>query len=128
MSATECRDSGGRVCALETRQLTDRIVDSLSDHLGEDILVLDIREASPMADYFIITHGTSEPQLRALVEAVMAVREEGAPAPRMEGDEAAGWVLIDHGSVITHIFSAQKREYYDLESVWKSARMVVRLQ
>ena len=122
------RSAGRRVQALETRELANQIVDALSDHLGEDILMLDIREASPLADYFVIANGSSDRQTRALVEAVTAVREEGSPRPRVEGDESSGWVLIDHGGVITHVFSAEKREFYDLESVWKSARTVVRLQ
>lgn len=114
--------------ALETIELANRIVDALSDHLAEDILLLDIWEASPMAGYFIICHGGSDRQLSALVEAASAVREDDGPHPRMEGEVASGWVLVDHGAVITHIFSAAKREYYDLENVWKRARTVVRVQ
>lgn len=90
--------------------------------------MLDIREASPMADYFVICHAGSERQLNALVEAASAIREDGGPPPRVEGDPASGWVLIDHGGVVTHVFSADKREFYDLENVWKTARTVVRLQ
>jgi len=128
MASIRGRKTGGRVQELETRDLANRIVDALSDHLGEDVLMLDIREASPMADYFVIAHASSERQLNALVEAVSAVREEDGPPPRLEGDPTSGWVLVDHGAVITHVFSASKREYYDLENVWKTARTVVRLQ
>jgi ribosome-associated protein len=62
------------------------------------------------------------------VEAVAEVREDGGPAPRVEGDVESGWVLVDHGSVVTHIFSAEKRQFYRLEDVWQAARVVVRLQ
>ncbi len=81
-----------------------------------------------MADYFVICHAGSERQINALVEAVSAVREDDGPRPRIEGEASSGWVLVDHGAVISHIFSAAKREYYDLESVWKTARTVVRVQ
>lgn len=90
--------------------------------------MLDIREASPIADYFIITNATSERQLQALVEAVTDLKDDNGRSPRVEGDTTSGWVLVDHGPVVTHIFSAEKRQFYRLEDVWQSARVVVRLQ
>lgn len=115
-----------REATLEPRELANKIVEALSDHLGEDILLLDISELSPIADFFVIANGTSERQLRALVEAVSAVKD--GRSPRVEGDPESGWVLVDHGPVITHLFSEEKRSFFRLEDVWRAARVVVRLQ
>jgi len=89
-------------------------------------VLLDISALSPIADYFVIANGASERQLRALLEAVQAV-ESGQP-PRVEGDPASGWILVDHGSVITHLFSQSKRAFFGLEEVWRAARVIARLQ
>jgi len=94
--------------------------------MGEDIVLLDISELSPIADYFVIVSGTSERQLRALLEAVQGI-ESGRP-PRVEGDPASGWILVDHGSVVTHLFSQERRAFFGLEEVWRAARVIVRLQ
>jgi ribosome-associated protein len=88
--------------------------------------LLDITELTPIADFFVIANASSERQLRALMEAVGAV-EAGRPA-RLEGDPESGWVLVDHGAVITHLFSEEKRAFFRLEEVWRAARVVVRLQ
>ncbi|MHB0875557.1 MAG: ribosome silencing factor [Anaerolineae bacterium] len=102
------------------------MVETLSDHFGEDILLLDIMELTPIADFFVIANASSDRQLRALMEAVQAI--ENGRSPRVEGDPESGWVLVDHGSVITHLFSADKRSFFRLEDVWRAARVVVRLQ
>ena len=105
-----------------------KIVDTLSDHFGEDILMLDISELTPLADYFVIANATSERQMRALGEALREITNEKDRAPRVEGEPESGWVLVDHGSVITHLFSAEKRMQYRLEDIWRQAHTVVRLQ
>ena len=88
--------------------------------------MLDIAELSPIADFFVIANATSDRQLRALAEAVGAIKEERAP--RLEGDPESGWILVDHGAVITHLFSEEKRGFFRLEDVWRAAHVVVRLQ
>ncbi len=90
--------------------------------------MLEIQGMSPMADYFIIAHATSERQLQALVEAVKDVSAETGQPARVEGEAPSGWVLVDHGGVVTHLFSEEKRHFYDLEEVWRPARVVVRVQ
>ena len=90
--------------------------------------MLDIQELSTLADFFVIASATSGRQLRALVEAVQEVRKSNGTPPRVEGDAESGWVLVDHGDVVTHIFSKDRREFYSLEQVWRQARVVVRVQ
>lgn len=106
------------------------IVDIIADGKGEDILLLDLRELTTMTDYFIICSGGSDRQLRALMD---AVREElkqrqGLGPLRVEGEPPSGWILMDYGSVVVHLFAPELRAFYDLEGLWRASRVVVRIQ
>jgi ribosome-associated protein len=98
--------------------------------LGEDILLLDIREQCLFADFFVICNGTSERQLKALVESVhqMVKQELGILPHHMEGAAVSGWILIDYADVIVHIFSPLLRTYYDLEGLWQEGKVLLRMQ
>jgi len=106
------------------------LVDALLDKKGVDILVLDIHMQAIFADFFIICTGESEPQLRALSQAALeSAKKQGGRMPKgVEGQPGDGWVLVDFGDVVIHLFSAEKRGYYDLESLWHAGRVVVRMQ
>lgn len=81
-------------------------------------------------DYFVICTGTSDRQLEALAEAVdMAARKKHRlKAPRTQGHAAGGWLLVDFGDVIVHIFSTEQRHRYRLEEFWSAAKIVLRIQ
>ncbi len=114
---------------MDTLELTRTIVDALEEKKGEDIVVLDIREISLLADYFVICSGTSPRMLDALAEASKdAVKGKYPLPPRLEGDSRDGWILADYGEVILHLFSPERRDYYALEELWSEARVVLRLQ
>jgi ribosome-associated protein len=83
-----------------------------------------------MADYFVICSGTSERQVRAIVDKILEKVKKGAGITplNVEGTPSSGWVLVDYGSVIVHIFAPSLREYYSLEKLWSEATMVVRVQ
>ncbi len=117
-------------CCLEGLELTYLIVDALQDKKGIDILVLDLHSQAVFADFFVICSGESEPQLRALMRAVqIEAKEKGGRMPKgVEGTPADGWILIDYGDVVVHLFDEEKRAYYDLESLWHKGRVVVRMQ
>ncbi len=102
----------------------------MADKKGSDIVLLDIRRVSPLADYFVICNGASERQVKAILDEILEkVKKETGIAPlNVEGVPSSGWVLIDYGSVIVHIFSPSLREYYSLEKLWSGATMVVRVQ
>jgi ribosome-associated protein len=91
---------------------------------------LDIRRVSLLADYFVICSGASERQLRAIVDEILEkVKKEAGVVPlNVEGVPSSGWVLVDYGDVIVHIFAPSLREYYSLEKLWSEATMVVRVQ
>jgi len=105
-------------------------VDVLTDKKGEDILLLDITGLSVLTDYFIICSGTTERQLSALSSSVrQEVKKALAIFPlHVEGEPSSGWVLMDYGSVVVHLFAPELRAFYDLEGLWREGRTVVRIQ
>lgn len=92
--------------------------------------MLDIRNAASFADYFVIGTANSDRQLSALVSEIdkRLGKEEGTHPIGQEGQAASGWVLLDYGDVIVHVFSPEQRAYYDLESLWHAGVPVVRIQ
>jgi ribosome-associated protein len=111
-------------------ELAHLLVDSLLEKKGNDILLLDIREHAAFADYFLICSGDSDRQIKALADNVAqdAKKDGEARAKVLEGDAADGWVLIDFGDLVVHLFSPEKRAYYNLETLWDDAHVVLRLQ
>ena len=104
-------------------------MNALEEKKGEDILLMDIREVAPLADFFVICSGTSDRMLDALVDAVQqAVKTQHRIRPRMEGAPGDGWVLADYGDVIVHLFSPDKRKFYRLEELWGQGKIVLHLQ
>jgi len=109
--------------------LARRIVDLLADRQAEDVLLLDIRGVAAFADFFVIATSVNSRQMEALVEtSTRALREEGVRPLHKEGGPDSGWVLVDYGAIILHIFSSELRDYYALEELWQDATEVVRIQ
>lgn len=106
------------------------LVDAIVDKKGVDILLLDIRDHAAFADYFLICNGENERQLRTLSEALAtAAKESGAvTAVEQEGDPSSGWMLVDFGDLIVHLFSPEKRSYYRLEDIWNQGHVVLNIQ
>jgi len=122
--------SADREQSLEEQALARRIVEIASDKQASDIVLLDIRPVATVADYFVVMSTASERQLTAVVRDIEdALREEADLRPlRIEGRAASGWVLIDYGDVIVHVFSAEQRAFYRLEELWATAVPLVRVQ
>ena len=114
---------------LDSLELARRIVDVIADKRGEDILLLDIQEVSILADYFVIGSAVSKRQTKAMVNAIVdEAKEEFDVKPwRVEGEPDSGWVLMDYGDVVVHLFAPEARDYYDLEGFWEDARVIVRM-
>ena len=107
------------------KKMTKIAVHALEEKKGEDISVIDISEVSVMADYFVIANGSSETQVRALVESVEeALEKEGYIRKQREGTHKAGWVLLDFSDVIIHIFDKENRLFYDLERIWRDGKSI----
>jgi ribosome-associated protein len=90
---------------------------------GNEIVILDVRELIVITDYFVIASGSSERQVRTIVEEVERdIRERLDIKPvRREGEDGWQWVLLDYVDVVVHVFDEERREYYDLERLWRDA-------
>jgi ribosome-associated protein len=105
------------------------VVNVLEDKKGEQILLMDIHEVASFADYFVICTGTSDRMLDALAQAcVENAHQSFALDTRIEGDPSDGWMLVDLGDVVVHLFSPDQRNYYRLEQLWEKGKVLVRLQ
>lgn len=99
------------------------------DKQAHDIVMLDLRALTPIADYFVVCTAESDRQLRAVVSAIDEELTKGGVArPRIEGSPETGWVILDYNDVIIHVFSPEQREFYRLERLWKQAPPVVVVQ
>lgn len=105
-------------------------MDVVEDKKAENIVLLDLGPDTIIADYFVICNGNSDRQLKAIADNVReAVKEKAGRLPfATEGEAASGWVLMDYGDVIVHIFMEEEREYYDLEGFWKHANVLLSIQ
>jgi ribosome-associated protein len=109
--------------------LAHLIVDTILDKKGSDITLLDIREQAIFAKYFLLCNGENARQLRALAESIKQDAREKANivGAGIEGESHTGWMLIDFGDLIVHLFSPEKRFYYNLEELWSEAHVVLRM-
>ncbi len=100
-----------------------------SDLQASNITLLDVRESCNFADYFVICSGESPRQVSAIVEEIeRSLKKDGVRPSHVEGKVDSGWVLIDFGGVIVHVFTAPERDYYRLDELWHEAKPVVRIQ
>ncbi|MGE5584975.1 MAG: ribosome silencing factor [Bacillota bacterium] len=95
------------------------------DKKAEDVVVLDVQDLTIIADYFVIASGTSRTQVKAIADAVLHELKDRDVLPRhREGTVEAGWIILDYADTVVHVFHAREREYYDLERLYRGARVV----
>jgi ribosome-associated protein len=117
------------ISGLDAIDRARKAVEAASDKQASDIVMLDIRGLCSFADYFVLCSGESDRQLEAIREGIEAsLDKEGSPVLHREGDAASGWLLLDNGDLIVHIFSTQQRGFYRLDEVWAQAVPLVRIQ
>ncbi|AXF54660.1 ribosome silencing factor [Salicibibacter kimchii] len=109
--------------------MTDRIMETAvkvaDDKRAQNIVALDMRGISILADYFVICHGSSVKQVQAIAgEIKNEAQHADIPVKRMEGYEDGKWVLLDLGGVVLHVFHEDDRQYYNLEKLWGEAPVV----
>ena len=99
--------------------LEDLILNRLDDDKAEDIVLIDLRGKSPMADTMIVASGRSHRHVGALADHVLrALKESGHGKARVEGLPHCDWVLIDAGDVVVHLFRPEVRSFYNIEKIW----------
>ena len=92
-------------------------------------MLIDIRELTPLADFFILVSAGNERTLGALADAVLeSAREQFGVRGRLQGQASEGWMVVDFGTVMVHLFSPEKRELYNLEQLWERSKVLVRLR
>jgi len=110
-------------------EVAHRAVEVASDKQAIDIALLDARGVCSFADYFVICSGETQRQIRTIYDEVgQVLKKEGILPHHREGALDSGWLLLDFGDVIVHIFAPFEREYYRLEELWSQAIPVVRIQ
>ncbi len=116
-------------CYLKPIELARTITTIIEDRKGEDIVLLDIQKISDFTDYFVICSGTSDRMIDALAnDVVKQLRTEDKVRGSVEGEPHDGWILVDYGSVILHIFSPNRRQFYNLEELWGEGKTLLHLQ
>jgi ribosome-associated protein len=104
------------------KEILTLAVKAADDKRAEEIIALNMKGISLVADYFLICHGNSDKQVQAIAREIKAqANEQGIEIKRLEGFDEARWVLVDLGDVIVHIFHHEERSYYNLERLWGDA-------
>ena len=93
---------------------------------GQDVAVLDLRDVTPICDFFVVASGTSRRQLHAISEEIdeKLERELGDRRYGREGYDESRWILLDYGNVVVHLFDEETRKFYDIEGLWGDAKRV----
>ena len=114
---------------LTSDQVLARILSSLDDDKAEDIVTIDLRGRSAMADHMVIASGRSARQVGAIAEKLAdRMKQATGRTPRIEGKDTGDWVLIDTDDVIVHVFRPEVREFYQLEKLWMPSDALVRVR
>ena len=103
-------------------------MDAASEKQASNVVMLDVRDVCSFSQYFVISSADTDRQIKAISEEIEKALQEGGLTPlHREGTADSGWVLLDYGSVIVHIFSPTQREFYQLEELWEQATPVIRI-
>ena len=103
----------------KNKDLKSIILDTLDSNKALDIISIDLKNKSSMADYMIIASGTSSRHIQALSEQVLEkLKINGVKNSKIEGKESLDWKLVDGIDLIVHIFNPDKRKFYELEKIW----------
>ncbi len=104
-------------------------MEAASEKQANNIVLLDMRNVCTFADYFLICSGESEKQIKAIYDEIEHVlKKAGAKPCYREGSTESGWLLLDYGDLVVHIFAPAEREYYALDELWNEAAPILRIQ
>ncbi len=121
---TAAQSSGAKTATdnATSKQLLDEILDSLASDKAEDVVTIDLRGRTELADHMVIASGRSTRQVAAISEKLVDhLKQTFGRVSKVEGKDAGDWVLIDTGDVIVHVFRPEVREFYALEKMWLPA-------
>ncbi len=114
---------GTAVATATPAELATAAARAAEGKVGRDIIVLDVGDVLAITDFFVICHGGSDRQVKAIVDEVEAQLgiAYGLKPVRVEGLDDLSWVLMDYGSFVVHVFDEESRAFYDLERLWKDS-------
>ena len=105
-----------------SREVAARAARAALAKQATDVVVLDVHELIVITDFFVICTASSNRQVKTVIESIEdAIRELGEKPVRREGEDEAGWWLLDYVDVVVHVFGEEERAYYDLERLWRDA-------
>ncbi|MGV6811376.1 MAG: ribosome silencing factor [Brevirhabdus sp.] len=107
---------------VSSQTLLEHILSSLDDDKAEEVVTIDLRGKTEVADYMVIASGRSSRQVTAISEKLVdRLKQKLGTYAKIEGKDAGDWVLIDAGDIIVHVFRPEVREFYQLEKMWQPA-------
>lgn len=107
---------------VDTLKLAQKAADAANGKKAIDVLILDLRGLTTLADFFVICSGASTTQVDAIADGIeQALKEEGRHPSHIEGKAESTWILMDYGDIVVHIFEAQTRAFYALDRLWGDA-------
>lgn len=110
---------------VSSNELLNITIEAADDKKASNIVALDLKGISLIADYFVICHGNSDTQVQAIATEIRKrAHDSGATIRGIEGMDSARWVLMDLGDVVVHVFHRDEREYYNIERLWSDAKVV----
>jgi ribosome-associated protein len=110
--------------APNSKEMVEIVTEALLSRKGKEITVLDVSELTTLTEYFVVCHGTSDVQVKALADAVEEdLREKlGEKAWKKEGLQGRAWIILDYVNIVVHVMSKEKRDFYGLERMWNDAK------
>ena len=105
-----------------TREMAETAASAASEMFGKDVTIIDLRDLVSYADYFVVASAETDRQTRRVAEEVIDKMIEAGHRPRSKRvDEGSAWISVDFLDVVVHVFTDEARDYYRLESLWRSA-------
>ena len=115
--------------SVTTLKIAHDLINSLEEKKAENIVLLDLKDIAIFTDYFIICSGTSNRMLNSLVRSVReTAKKKFNIIGKKEGEPRDGWIALDYGNVVVHIFAPKNRNYYQLEKLWEKGRLLLKLK
>ncbi|OGN90250.1 MAG: ribosome silencing factor [Chloroflexi bacterium RBG_13_46_14] len=114
---------------MESLEVAHKAVEIASEKQASNIVLLDTSKVCSFADYFVICSGESSRQIKTIYEEIdHALKKENVLLHHREGEPDSGWMLLDFGDVIVHIFAVYERELYQLDDLWSGANPLLKIQ
>lgn len=110
---------------INAKKIVEVVTEALQSKKGKDITIMDVSELTTLADFFIVCHGTSDVQVKALADAVEedVKKKTGEKTWKKEGLHSRTWVILDFVNIVVHVMSKEKRDYYGIERMWNDAKI-----